>query len=349
MGDGTEGAANNHEAGSSSVSASEASEITMQLGSSESSYPLVLQLTQTLLEKLHGGAVFSNDPEAVAQALRAVVQAGSSESVIQALGASAVPWWMVIGGAAVFLRLLLTVPLYVRQQRAIGTAERLKVVSATWMHAIRRSVKLEQQAAGGVVSEAAMQKMVQRRVSRKHHELMVKEKCHPVEMVLLPLVQMPLWISMTCAIRHLCGRPVWLLDDPAAAIPRAVGISWEGLAWFKNLADVDPLCILPVATGSLHLINFVVSRRSHGLGLGLGLGARADGSGSAFSRGLAYAFTGLGYTMPFVIAGVSLYQPSALVFYWAVSAAFSLAQTILFGNAKVRSLLRLPAVGKARK
>ncbi|KAJ1646994.1 hypothetical protein LPJ64_001571 [Coemansia asiatica] len=313
------------------LSASEASDITVQLGSSESSYPLVIQLTHTLLEKLHGGALFSNNPEKVSQALLAVTQANSSETVIQALSASAVPWWLVIGGTAVALRLMMTVPLYIRQQKAIGAAEKLQIISATWMHAIRRSLKLELQAKGKTVSEAAMQKMVQQRVSRKHHELMIKERCHPIEMFLLPLVQMPLWVSMTCSIRHLCGRPIWFLDDPSAAIPRAIGITWEGLAWFKNLADIDPLYILPAVTGSLHLINFMAYRWTHGLGFGFNAS-----TGSAFSRILSFTFTGLGYTMPIVIAGVSLSQPTALVFYWAVSAAFSLLQTILFSNAKIR-------------
>ncbi|KAJ2702119.1 hypothetical protein FB645_004401 [Coemansia sp. IMI 203386] len=339
-------ASSSQEAMPSLSTSADASEIAMQLGSSESSYPLIIQLTQTLLEKLHGGALFSNNPEKISQTLQAVVHANTSESVMQALSASAVPWWAVIGGTAIALRLLLTVPLYIRQQRAVGAAEKLKVVSATWMHAIRRSLKLELQAKGKSVSEADMQKMVRRRVSRKHHELMLKENCHPIEMFLLPLVQMPLWVSMSCAIRHLCGRPIWFLDDPSAAIPRAIGITWEGLGWFKNLADIDPFYVLPVVTGSLHLVNFAVTRWTHGLGFGFTAGSAV--SSSTFSRFLSFTFTGLGYTMPFVIAGVSLFQPTALVYYWSVSAAFSLLQSILFSKAKVRLALKLPALSKAR-
>ncbi|KAJ1934551.1 hypothetical protein GGF37_006324, partial [Kickxella alabastrina] len=145
----------------------------IKLGGSEDSSPFLFQLVQALLEKLHGGALYTSDPLAAAAALSAASQATTHELALSALSSGSTPWWLVIGGTAVALRLLLTLPLYVRQQRAVGAAQRVGVVAASWRHALGASVRLEMAGAGD--EEEEVRKRVDRRVRAKYHELMLRE------------------------------------------------------------------------------------------------------------------------------------------------------------------------------
>ncbi|KAI7824025.1 60Kd inner membrane protein-domain-containing protein [Kickxella alabastrina] len=309
----------------------------IKLGGSEDSSPFLFQLVQALLEKLHGGALYTSDPLAAAAALSAASQATTHELALSALSSGSTPWWLVIGGTAVALRLLLTLPLYVRQQRAVGAAQRVGVVAASWRHALGASVRLEMAGAGD--EEEEVRKRVDRRVRAKYHELMLREGCHPAEALLLPVMQLPLWVTMTCAVRHLAGRPVWLVDAPAAQ--PAWGMSWEGLWWFGDLTAPDAYMVLPVVAGLLQLANVVLARRAV-----KSVAASSSGGGGSGQEGvykkLVRVAVGFSYITPLAVVGLGIYQPAAIVYYWTVSAGFSLAQTVVFRSDRVRKVFGMP-------
>ncbi|KAJ1720513.1 Cytochrome c oxidase assembly protein cox18, mitochondrial [Coemansia erecta] len=314
-------------------------ESVVQVGGSDSSYPLLFQVIQTAMEKLHGNAMITGDIDGTLKKLDTLTTDSPDIprhlQMMHLLDSGAVPWWAVIGGSAVVLRLLLTTPLYVRQQRARSTAQRMAVVAETWRHAFVESAKLKRQ--GG------SKKQIDREVRRKHHQLMLREGCHPVETLLLPLAQAPVWITMSCVLRHMCGYVVWLFDSPGAHVEKVGGITWEGLAWFRDLSVPDPTLILPVTAALLHVANYALVRRQNNVP---GVVNSEQSTGAKALRGLS--FTG-GYISPWLLVYMGVYQPSGLVLYWVVSAAFSLAQTVLFGIPRVRQIFRLPPLPSQTK
>ncbi|KAJ1952210.1 hypothetical protein EC988_003677, partial [Linderina pennispora] len=149
-------------------------------GNAEASYPFIFKLVQALLETSHGGA------------------------------ATVTPWWAVIVGSAVVLRGGLTLPVFIYQQRAMARAQRLGRVSAAWQHSMRASLRLE--TADKSLTPMQFQALLEQRVRRKHHELLLKQGSHPIMNFLLPLAQLPIWVSMTYVLRHLCGVPLPYFD-----------------------------------------------------------------------------------------------------------------------------------------
>ncbi|KAJ2784944.1 Cytochrome c oxidase assembly protein cox18, mitochondrial [Coemansia interrupta] len=317
----------------------EQTESVVQIGGGGSSYPLFFQAIQTAMEKVHGSAMDSGDIDGALNVLDTVT-ADSSDmprhlQMLRLLDSGAVPWWAVISGSAVLLRLLLTTPLYVRQQRARSAAQRMATVAETWRHAFVQSAKLKGQ--GGSKKE------IDREVRRKHHQLMLREGCHPVEIVLLPFVQAPVWMTMSCVLRHICGYAVWLFDSPGTHVEKVGGITWEGLAWFSDLSVPDTTLILPVTAALLHVANYTLAKRQNSVP---GVVNDEQSARAKALRGMSFAG---GYCSPWFLVYMGTYQPSGLVLYWVVSAAFSLSQTLLFGIPRVRQLFRLPPLPSQTK
>ena len=84
-----------------------------------------------------------------------------------------------------------------------------------------------------------------------------KNRCHPWRTFASVLIQIPLVLSMTFAIRSLSGFPIPFMDNSNLSI--ADGMRQEGISWFQDLSMSDPTLIGPIVLGSLHLMNYHVS------------------------------------------------------------------------------------------
>ena len=86
----------------------------------------------------------------------------------------------------------------------------------------------------------------------KLKELYQKFDCHPIKSFILPLMQIPLFLSMTWAIRDLAGAKFLWFNPPSTFTP---GINTEGLMFIQDLSTFDPTLITPLLVASLHLLN----------------------------------------------------------------------------------------------
>ncbi|KAJ2379914.1 Cytochrome c oxidase assembly protein cox18, mitochondrial, partial [Coemansia sp. RSA 2603] len=109
-----------------------------------------------------------------------------------------------------------------------------------------------------------------------------------------------------------------------------------GLAWFQDLSVSDSTLILPVATALMYVANYSVMQKQ------MRVPGVVNSDESTRAKALRAASATGGYISPWLMVYFGTYQPSGLILYWAVSAAFSLAQTLLFGIPRVRKLFRLP-------
>ncbi|KAI8319733.1 hypothetical protein GQ54DRAFT_292405 [Martensiomyces pterosporus] len=256
--------------------------------------------------------------------------------------AATLPWWGVIAGSAVVLRACLTLPIFVFQQRAASRAQSLGKVTATWQHSMRSSLKLE--LASKHLSDEEFEKILKKKLKRKHHDLMLKQGCHPIMNFLLPLSQLPIWLSMTYILRHLCGIPLPFFDQADSVVPAAPGMTTEGTLWFADLSSADPTYMLSVITGCLYMANVLLARRMAKMYPPPGV---PGASGSTEQSLLSKSVGGVIISTPFLMAYIALNQPASIVFYWAVSAAFSLLQNLVFQNHWLRKTLKFPHAKKA--
>ncbi len=85
-------------------------------------------------------------------------------------------------------------------------------------------------------------------------ELFAQEGCSPYKMAVLPWVQLPLWITLSLALRNMSGY------FPGLSPPEGVqeSLAGEGLLWLGDLTIPDPYCILPIVLAGTNLLNIEV-------------------------------------------------------------------------------------------
>ena len=129
------------------------------------------------------------------------------------------PWWATIAATTVMVRLALS-PIVIRLQ-----------ANAVKMNNLRPEVeplmkKMQEYKQSG-------EKMLASNASAKMMSLYHKNGCNPVKMMLMPFIQIPIFITFFITLRRMTGLPV-------------TGMSTEGMLWFQNLTVADPYYALPV-------------------------------------------------------------------------------------------------------
>ncbi|KAJ2133339.1 hypothetical protein GGH19_000292 [Coemansia sp. RSA 1807] len=272
------------------------------------STPMMVEVTKMVLESVHTGTFLGS------------------------LTPSGLPWWAVIAGTTTVARVLLTTPISIYLQRMSVKQQSLNTLLKTWQTTLQTSLVAETRMKGKELDEDVLNKELKKRLARKQSRLMMMHGCHPVFGLLLPFVQFPVWMCMSFAVRHLAGRSVWLIDGPNVNVLAAQGMAEEGMLWFANLTAVDPTYGLTMVLWTVCMSNSVLShwnmRRTR----------VAHGAVPVLQRVMQTVM----YVYPFILAGISIAQPSGLVFYWIVSALVALVQKLIFNIQGVRRVLGLP-------
>ncbi|KAJ1662368.1 hypothetical protein EV178_005943 [Coemansia sp. RSA 1646] len=269
---------------------------------------LIFRLFQTALESLHDGSLLG----------------------------CAVPWWGVIAGSVVFLRLGVAFPAFVYQQRGLAKVRKFNKVITAWTKTIAYSVKREH--VGAPLPEMEFRKLVKRRAMNKKQELLVQYGCHPMLYILVSILQLPIWVSMTFSLRRLSQGVWWASSATAIGFPSAPGMSTEGLLWFKDLSVADPTYILPVCTGVVYMVNTILVHQWHKR---ISKENSLTDSRGAFTGRPWYhkLLTGFTFVMPFIIACFATKLPAAIPFYWVLSASFTTMQYALRLNSRTRRFI----------
>jgi len=213
----------------------------------------------------------------------------------------------------------------------------------------------------GEVEVEAFQKEFETRVKSKALEVYREHGYRPVQSLLLPLAQIPLWITLSLTIRRMAATPLPFLETHTAPLP---GLSEAGYLWFTDLTLPDPTWVFPLIIGSSYLLNVEVTphflsfrRMTRQFLFPWTAGAslkknRVDpipgGLHQRHPSGVCpddfHCQTGSNGTQtthrhsPIVII-YSLplpLQQQALTLYWATSATYSLAQNIAFKFPQVK-------------
>lgn len=148
--------------------------------------------------------------------------------------------------------------------------------------------------------------------------LFTKYQVTPFSMLLGPLAQMPIFLSMFFGIRQM-GQ---YYD----------GFSTGGAYWFTDLTAADASMVLPVVNSFMFL----------GL-IELGGEAGQQQAQTEQQRTMKMVFRGLGVAM----VPLTMHMPQGLFVYWCTSSVISVVQNLTLKNQALRTALGIPKVPAA--
>ncbi|KAK8785887.1 hypothetical protein V5799_007750 [Amblyomma americanum] len=173
------------------------------------------------------------------------------------------------------------------------------------------------------LNEKQARYLYRKNFKRQLQRLVVRDNCHPMKAALVVLFQLPLWVSLSVALRNMAFMmPYQDLAAQATYLELSVG----GMLWFTNLTQPDPLHIIPVLVGIANLMNIefhVLQRQKHMAWLRRWI--------TNFMRGLALISVPVAWIMP---ADVAL--------YWFCSSGFALGQNMLMAAPRFRRACSIP-------
>ncbi|XP_028392757.1 mitochondrial inner membrane protein OXA1L-like [Dendronephthya gigantea] len=208
-----------------------------------------------------------------------------------------VPWWGTIVVTTVAFRTLM-MPLL-----ALGQANAAK------LNNIKPELDILTQRMRDVANQ--QDTMKQAEASRDLQALFLKHKCHPLKSLIIPLVQIPIFVSFFLGLRRMANLPVESMQ---------IG----GLLWFQDLTIPDPYFLLPILCSASMLLTIEA-------------GAEAGLSNPQF-KNIKQVFR----VMAILMIPITAKFPAAIFTYWLTSNAFSLGQMYFLRTEVVRRFFGIP-------
>ena len=129
------------------------------------------------------------------------------------------PWWLAIVASTLVLRTLL-LPVAINVQANAARLNNIRPETERLMAKVRQY----KQAGNLNIAEQQMAKV---------YALYAKHNCHPFKMMLMPVMQVPIFISFFVALRRMAAVPVESMKT-------------GGILWFTDLTVPDPYYVLPL-------------------------------------------------------------------------------------------------------
>ncbi|GAV07661.1 hypothetical protein RvY_17476 [Ramazzottius varieornatus] len=236
------------------------------------------------------------------------------------------PWWATIPLTVLMARSLITFPFAIIQRRITAKLVLLKPKMDELAKELFQEVKQAQRMFKW--DEEKANQVFNIEIRKHRSNLYVQDNCHPAKNILLPLLQIPLWICMSCALRNLCaGR-----NGEAARVTSRAQLSQEGALWFRDLTRPDRTWAIPVLNG---LMSFVLSELHFS-------------SIQQRTRLISFVIWSTRVTSLLVVFITAL-MPTGVSLYWLLSSFFGLVQFFVLLNPRALAFFRVPVVAGAAR
>jgi inner membrane protein COX18 len=246
---------------------------------------------------------------------------GAAHTVLEALHTSTgLPWVYTLPLAALTIRTAFILPLSVYSRRTLQKQASLAPILQSWLH-VQRDLSMAE--VGHLGPQPTQQRLLWK-MRQKRSEIFARWGCQNWK-TMLPLVQLPIWLTAIEAVRAMCGAKAGLLgmvmrsDNSVdaltwASVTKDLSLATEGALWFPNLLDPDPMLILPFVLSGTVLLNIT------------GTGSRAKNTTQkpwqkGFQRSLKIVALCLG--------PLTLQVPSAMLVYWISSSGLGYLQAVV--------------------
>lgn len=261
-----------------------------------------------------------------------------SEMLIQIHADSGLPWWIFIPLATFTMRTCFTLPIAIFQRRGLRKQNELRpIIQATTpvlrakLASIAQTEQLKRQknlnnglndlipnekatlTADKIMILAAKEKY------KRQKRLFKKYNCQTWKMMLLPAIQIPLWISFSYMFRIITG---WTDIGNNSNID--MSLTTENFLHLHDLAVNDPYFILPISLGIIALCNAEWNFKTADLMQLTTRGKKNSLRPTAFDVIITLSRSSLIF-----LTAIATQAPAALVMYWISSNSYSLLQNIL--------------------
>lgn len=258
----------------------------------------------------------------------------STESIQQLHTMSGLPWYIFIPLTTFTLRSCITLPLAVWNRKRLQKQNRLRPLINSTRPVVRFRLALQQQlqqqrtASPTILPKENLDYdkvmiLSTKEVRRRQKKLFQKEGIQIWKNFVLPLTQVPLWVTMSMTFRNLTGWRTELIPGSSKVIDQT--LSLEGIpSLIPDLTVPDPYHVMPLLLGLLALSNVEWNNKTIQL-----MDLTNKGKKLSFRPTIFDSMINISrYSTIFLIA-MSIQAPAALSLYWVSSNLFSLLQNIL--------------------
>lgn len=259
----------------------------------------------------------------------------ASEMLIQVHADSGLPWYVFIPLVTFILRGSFTLPIAIYQRRGLRKQNELRpIIQATTpvlraklasiaqneqlKQKLNKSLNLIPNEKAQLTADKIMILSVKEKYNRQK-KLFKKYNCQTWKMMLLPAIQIPLWISISYMFRNITG---WSDITKKANID--MSLTEEHFFHLHDLSVNDPYFILPITLGIVALCNAEWNFKTADLMQLTTRGKKNSLRPTAFDVIITLSRSSLIF-----LTAISTQAPAALVIYWISSNSFSLFQNIL--------------------
>ncbi|KAM9740674.1 cytochrome c oxidase assembly protein COX18, mitochondrial isoform 1-T2 [Menidia menidia] len=222
------------------------------------------------------------------------------------------PWWVSIMAATLAVRTAVTLPLAAYQLLILSKVEALQPEISDLAKRLRYEVSVRAKERGWTQNQSRAR--FRQNLRRLVAQLYVRENCHPMKASLLVWVQLPLWVSLSLALRN--------LSSPQSEVQADLAVG--GALWFCDLTLPDPTWILPVGLGLSNLLILEI------FSLQRPVRTRVQKLVLNGIRGLSVLMIPIAATVP-----------SSMALYWFWSSLVGFGHSLLLRSAWVHRVLRL--------
>lgn len=222
-------------------------------------------------------------------------------------------WHFIIPAAAIALRSCVTLPLSIANRLRARRQARLQPLLGASTPILKARLANSPAMKNGTLTQEQMEVLVNKERRNRRVQLFKENKCQVWKSVLiLPSIQIPLWITLSLVIRAMCG---WSVLD---GIPLEEGFRTDSFLWYSNLIQPDPYAVMPVAIGTTALINMEWNAMQLNPSQSKSKGPTVPRILTNVSRfGVLFLMT------------MAFQAPSGVCLYWLTSHAFSLVQNVV--------------------
>lgn len=231
---------------------------------------------------------------------------------------SGLPWWAVIPLVTLALRGTVTLPIAVSTRLRAQKQHKLRPLISALGPILRAKLAFNANKTETALTAPQIEMLAMKERRKRRVKLYKEHGCEMWKSLFIgPLVQLPIWVTMSLAVRAMCG---WTVVN---GIPVVRSMGAEGALWFPDLLVLDSTGVLPAAVGIITLLNVELTTKAQ---------AQAMGTTATEGPKLPKMMANVARVGAIALFSIAAQTPTAVCLYWISSSGFSLVQNILLNK-----------------
>lgn len=230
------------------------------------------------------------------------------------------PWWAAIVTSTILVRTLMTFPFSIYQNYILAKVENISLELKDLVNDLKKETAIAKKSLNLTDKQCAI--LYKRSLKKQWVNLIERDNCHPFKASLVILIQIPIWVCMSFALRNL----VYLQSGDPSLLITFMELSAGGIGWIPNLTEPDHSLILPVAFGFINLTIIEIQRLSK---------LRQPSK-------MHNVFTNVFRVFSIIMIPVAASVPSCMCLYWTTSSSIGLMHNLILLSPTLRRKLKIP-------